>query len=100
MSGFSAAEAAVLFAGELLGCFIEVRIARVCVCSGGRWGRGRGRNNGGAGKGISGSGGARGFGFARMVVVELDEVLLNLVCAFDELGRCGSGPEVKELRRD
>ena len=48
----------------------------------------------------SGSGGAKGFGFARMGVVELDEVLLNPACAFDELGQCGSGPEVKEFRRD
>ena len=35
-----------------------------------------------------------------MGVVEPDEVLLNPVCAFDKLGQCGSGPEVKELRRD
>ena len=61
MSGLSAAEAEVLFAGELLGCFIEARDARVCVFLEGRWGRGRGRNNGGAGKGNSGSVCARGF---------------------------------------
>ena len=100
MSWLSAAEAEVLFAGELLGCLIEASDARGYVCLRGNLGRGRGRNSGGAGKGSSGCIGARGFGFARMVVVELDEVLLNLVCAFDELGRCGSGPEVKELRRD
>ena len=63
-------------------------------------GRGKGRSNGGMGKGNSVSGGARGFGFARMGVVELDEVLLNPACGFDELGQCGSGPAVKELRRD
>ena len=100
MSGLSAAEAEVLFAGELLGCFIEARDARVCVCLGGRWGRGRGRNNGGAGKGSSGSIGARGFGFARVGMVELDEILLNPACAFDELGQCRGRPEVKELGRE
>ena len=31
-------------------------------------------------------------------MVELDELLLNPACAFDELGPCGSGPEVEELR--
>ena len=61
MSRLSAAEAEVLFASELLGCFIEARDARACVCLGGRWGRGRGRNNGGAGRGNSGSVCARGF---------------------------------------
>ena len=96
----SAAEAEVLFAGELLSCFIEAGDPRGCVCLGGRLGRGRGRSNGGVGKGNSGSVGATGFGFARMGVVELDEVLLNPECAFDELGQCGSGLEVKELRRD
>ena len=40
---------------------------------------------------------ARGFGFARMGVVELNEILLNPACAFDELGQCGGGPEVEEL---
>ena len=100
MSGISAAEAEVLFAGELLGCFIEARHARGCVCLGGNWGRGRGRNSGGAGKGSSGSIGARGFGFARMGMVELNEILLNPACAFDELGQCGSGPQVKKLRHD
>ena len=96
MSWLSAAEAEVLFAGKLLGCFIEARDVRGCVCLG----RGRGRSNGGAGKESSGSIGARGFGFARVEVVELDEILFNPACAFDELGQCGSGPEVKELRRD
>ena len=100
MSGLSAAEAEVLFAGELLSCFIEARDVGGCVCLGGRLGRGRGRNKGGAGRGSSGSIGARRFGFARVGVVELNEVLLNPACAFDELGQCGSGPEVKELRRD
>ena len=100
MARLSAAKAEVLFAGELLGCFIEAKDARGCVRLGGRWGRGRGRNNGGAGKGNSGSVCARGFGFARMGVVELDEVLLNPACAFNELRQCGSGPKVKELRRD
>lgn len=33
-------------------------------------------------------------------MIELDEVLLNPVCTFNELGQCGSGPEVKELKRD
>ena len=100
MSGFSAAEAEVLFAGELLGCLIQARDARVCVCLGGRWGRGRGRNKGGVGKGNSGSVCARGFRFTRVRVIELDQVLLNPACAFDELGQCGGGPEVEELRRD
>ena len=58
MSGFSAAEAEVLFAGELLGCFIEERDARGCVCLWGNLGRGRGRNSGGVGKGSLGSIGA------------------------------------------
>ena len=100
VAGLSAAEAEILFAGELLSCFIEAGHARGFVRLGGRLSRGRGRSNGGVGKGNSGSGGARGFGFARMGVVELDEVLLNPASAFDELGQCGSGPEVKELRRD
>ena len=63
-------------------------------------GRGRGRNSGGAGKGNSGSIGARGFGFARVGVVELNGILLNTACAFDELGQCGGGPEVEELGRE
>ena len=100
MSGLSAAEAEVLFTGELLSCFIEARDARVHVCLGGRWGRGRGRNNGGSGKGSSGSIGARGFGFAGVGMVELDEILLNPACALDELGQCGGGPEVEELGRE
>ena len=69
MSGLSAAEAKVLFAGELLSCLIEARDARGCVCLWGNLGRGRGRNSGGAGKGSSGSIGARGFGFAGVRVV-------------------------------
>ena len=100
MAGLSAAEAEVLFAGELLSCCVEAGDASGCLRFGGRLGRGRGRDNGGAGKGNSGSVGARGFGFAGMGVVELDEVFLNPACAFDELGHCGSGPEVKELIRD
>ena len=100
MSELSAAEAEVLFAGELFGCFIEARDARGCVCLAGNLGRGRGRKSGGAGKGSSGSIGARGFGFARVGVVELDEILPNPACAFDDLGQCGSGPEVEELRHD
>ena len=100
MSGLSAAEAEGLFAGELLSCFIKARDARVGVCLGGRWGRGRGRNNRGARKGSSGSIGARGFGFARVGVVELDEILLNPGCAFNELGQCGGGPEVEEFGRE
>ena len=100
MSGLSAAEAEVLFAGQLLSCFIEARDARVRVFLGGKWGRGRGRNNGGAGKGSSGSIGARGFGFVRVGMVELDEILLNPACAFDELGQCGGGSEVGELGRE
>ena len=97
MSGLSAAEAGVLFAGELLGCFIEARDARACVCLGGRGGRGRGRNNGGAGKGNSGSVCARGFRFARVGQIELDQVLLDPACAFNELGQCEGRPEVEEL---
>ena len=100
MSGLSAAEAKVLFAGELLSCFIEARDARGCVCFGGRWGRGRGRGNGGAGKRSLGSVGAGGFGFARVGVVELNEILLNPARASDELGQCGGGPEVEELGRE
>ena len=100
MSGLSAAEAKVLFAGELLSCFIEARDARGCVCLWGNLGRGRGRNSGGAGKGGSGSIGARGLGFAGVRVVELDEILLNPACAFDELGQCRGRPEVEELRRE
>ena len=83
MSWISAAEAEVLFAGELLGCFIEARDARGCVCLWGNMGKGRGRNSGGACKGGLGSIGARGFGFAGVRVVELDEILLNPACAFD-----------------
>ena len=97
MSGLSAVEAEVLFPGELLGCFIEARDARGFVCLGGSLSRGRGRSNGGAGKGSSGSIGARGFRFARMKVIELDQVLLNPACAFDELGQCGGRSEVEEL---
>ena len=100
MAGLSAAEAKVLFVGELLGCFIETRDARGCVCLGGNLGRGRGRSSGGTGRGSSGSVGARGFRFARVRVIELDEVLHNPASAFDELGQRGSGPEVKELGRD
>ena len=100
MSGLPAAEAEVLFVGELLGCFIEARDARGRVCLGGSLGRGRGRSNGGAGKGNSGSIGARGLGFTRVGVVELNEVLLNPACAFDELGQRGGGPEVEELGRE
>ena len=86
MAGLSAAEAEVLFAGELLSRFIETGDARGPVSLGGRLGRGRGRSNGGAGKGSSGSIRAGGFGFARVGVVELDEILLNSACSFDELG--------------
>ena len=93
-------EAEVLFAGELLGCFIEARDARVCVCLGGRWGSGRGRNNGSLGKGNSGSVCASRFQFARVRLIELDQVLLNSACAFDELGHCGGRPEVEELGRE
>ena len=100
MSRLSAAEAEVLVASELLGCFIEARDARACVCLGCRWGRGRGRNNGGAGRGISGFVCARGFSFARVGLIELDLVLLNPACAFDELGQCGGRPEVEELGRE
>ena len=88
-----------MFTGKFFGCLIEARDARGCVCLGGILGRGRGRNSGGAGKGNSGSIGARGFGFARVGVVELNEILLNPACAFDELGQCGCGPEVEELGR-
>ena len=97
MSGLSASEAEVLFAGEVLGCFIEVRNARGCVCLRGNVGRGRGRHSGGAGKRSSGSIGARGFEFARVGVVELDEILLNPACTFDDLGQCRGRPEVEEL---
>ena len=100
MSRLSAAEAEVLFAGELLGCFIEARDARGRVCLWGRGGRGRGRNNGGAGKGNSGTVCARGFRFPRVGLIELDQVLLNPACAFDELGQCGSRPEVEEHGRE
>ena len=100
MAGLSAAEAEVLFTGELLSCFIEVGDARGCACLGGRLGRGRGRSNGGAGKGNSDSGGARGFAFARVGELELNEVLLNPAGAFDKLGQCGSGPQVQELGRE
>ena len=100
MSRLSAAEAEVLFAGEMLGCFIETRNARGCACLGARCGRGRGRNNGGAGKGNSGSVCARGFQFARVGLIELDQVLLNPACAFDELGQCGGRSEVEELGRE
>ena len=48
-------------------------------------------------RGVRGSIGAKGFGFARVGVVELNEILLNPACAFDELGQCGGGPEVEEL---
>ena len=61
MARLSAAEAKVLFAGKLLGCFIETRNARGCVCLGGNLGRGRGRSSGGAGKESSSLVGARGF---------------------------------------
>ena len=64
---------------------------------GGQIGQRKGRSNGGAGKGISGSILAGGFGFARVGVVELDEILLNPACAFDELGQCRGRPEVEEL---
>ena len=33
-------------------------------------------------------------------MVELDEILLNPACAFDELGQCRGGPEVEELGRE
>ena len=33
-------------------------------------------------------------------MVELNEVLLNTACAFDELGQCGGGPEVEELAHE
>ena len=33
-------------------------------------------------------------------MVELNEVLLNPACAFDELGLCGGEPEVEELGRE
>ena len=33
-------------------------------------------------------------------MVELDEILLNPACSFDELGQCGGGPEVEELGRE
>ena len=97
MSGLSAVEVQVLFVGKLLGCFIQVRDARGCVCLGGNVGLGRGGNSGGAGKGSSGSIGARGFGFAELGVVELDVILLNPACAFDELGQCRGRPEIEEL---
>ena len=100
MSGLPAAEAEVLFAGQLLGCFIEIRNVRGCVSLGGSLGRGRERSNGGAGKGSLGSVCPRGLRFARVGVVELDENLLNPACAFDELSQCESGPEVEEIRRD
>ena len=100
MSRFSATKAEVFFVDELLGCFIKATDARGCVCLGGSLGRGRGRSNGGAGKGSSGSIGARVFGFARVGVVELDDILLNPACALDELGQCGGGPEVEELGRE
>ena len=100
MARLSAAEAEVLFAGKLLSCFIKAGNARGCVCLGGRLGRGRGRSNRGAGKWNSGSGGARRFGFARVGVFELNEVLLNPACMFHELGQCGGGPEVEELGRE
>ena len=97
MSGLSAVEAEVLFAGELLGCFIKAMDARGCVFLGGYVGRGRGRNSTGAGKGSSGSIGARRFGFVKVGVVELDEILLNPACTFDELGQFRGRPEVEEL---
>ena len=100
ISGLSAAEAEVLFAGELLGCFIKARDARGCVCLEGRLGSGRGRSNVGAGKGNLSTVGARGFGFARVRVIELDEVLLNPVCTFNELSQCGGRPEVEKLGRE
>ena len=100
MAGLFAAEAEVLFAGELLCCFIEAREARGCVRLGGNVGGGRGRTRGDAGKGSSGSIGAGGFGLAGVRVVELDEILLNSACVFDELGQCRGRPEVEELRRE
>ena len=54
MAGLSAAEAEIMFAGELLGYFIEARDAGGCVRLGGNVGRGRGRKSGGAGEGSSG----------------------------------------------
>ena len=30
-------------------------------------------------------------------MIELDQVLLNPACTFDELGQCGGRPEVEEL---
>ena len=33
-------------------------------------------------------------------MVELNEILLNPACAFNQLGQCGGGPEVKELGRE
>ena len=86
MSWLSAVEAEVLFAGELLGCLIEARDARGFVCLGGILGGGRRGSSGGAGKGNSGSTGAREFGFSRVGVVKLNEILLNPACAFDEPG--------------
>ena len=35
-----------------------------------------------------------------MTLIELDKVLLNPACAFNELGQCGGGPEVEELGRE
>ena len=97
MSWLSAAEAEVLFVGKLLGCLIEARDARGCGCLGGILGRESGRYSGGAGRGNWGSIGAREFGFARVGVVELNEILLIQACAFDKLGQCGGGPEVEKL---
>ena len=48
----------------------------------------------------SGSFGTRWFIFARVRVVELNEVVLNPACEFDELGQCGGGPEVEKLGRE
>ena len=92
MSRLSAAEAEILFMGELLCCLIEVRYSRGCVCFRGGLDRGTRRGKRGAGKGSSGSVGARGVGFTRVRVVELIEVLLKPACAFNELGQYRGGP--------
>ena len=83
--------------GALLGCLIEARDEWDCVCLGASLGRGRGRSSGGAGRGNSCSIGPRGFRFARVGSIKLDDVLLNPACALGELGQCGSRPEVGKL---
>ena len=85
MPGFPAAETEVLFTGKLLGCFVEARDTRSYGCWGGRLGRGWGCS-GRAERVSSFIDIVGGFRFTGVRVVELDEVLFNPTCAFDELG--------------